>query len=86
MTEPEILTVLPGSDLDKAIDACVAYQLGEGPLPDGATFALLNPQETGHMVALGARADCRRRGKTDPTMLTHEEWHGWYGARLRRAQ
>lgn len=79
--KPVMLTILPGSDVDKAIDACVDHELGVGPSPDPEVFALINPLEDGHMVALGARMDCRRRGKSEPSQLTHEEWHGWYGQR-----
>lgn len=79
---PAILTVHPGSALDKAIDAVVDYELGAGPQPDKAIVGIIDPTNSGHMVALGCRMDCRRRGKTDPTQLTHQEWHGWYGEML----
>lgn len=80
--DPELLTIVPGSDEDRAVDAIVAYEMSEGPLPDKALLAILNPNEAGHMIAIGCRLDCHRRGKTDPSQLTHQEYHGWYGCRL----
>jgi hypothetical protein len=80
--EPVRLTIQPGSELDKAIDALVEYELGINPMIDIGTVMLVDPHDSGHMVAIGCRLDCRRRGKTDPSQLTHEEYHGWYGQRL----
>lgn len=79
MTEPEYLTIRPGSVQEQAVDAIVNWELGTGPRPTREQMLALDPQQPGHMVAIGARIDCRRRGKTDPTQLTHDEWHGWYG-------
>jgi hypothetical protein len=79
---PVILTITPGSDLDKAIDAVVDFELGEGPIPSKEVFGLIDPANSGHMVAIGCRQDCRLRGKSDPSQLTHDEYHGWYGKKL----
>lgn len=77
MTPP----IEPGSDVDDAINAVVAYEMddGEDSLPTVAQLSLVGFENSAHMLALGTRLVARRQGIRDPLALTASLYGMWYG-------
>lgn len=73
------LPIEPGSELDKALNALVDFEVGVSQLPLVTLLQMIQFTDEVHMLALGTRVWARRMGVRDPNTLVEPQYRKWYG-------